>query len=148
MTDKLVLLSLLIQATGSMPCPLHSYNSILTVHSATSYVIWLSIDGFSSGELVCQFCGVSERLSPHFADLMMCRLDIPKAPLLLGQLLGSAIDEGSLKGASLQEVCEPIEDTEARRELLAHVLKTVQASCKSMKQEGYTASAQTAFCLL
>lgn len=58
----------------------------------------------------------------------MCRLDIPKAPLLLGQLLGSAIDEGSFKGASLQEVCEPIEDTEARRELLAHVLKTVQAS--------------------
>lgn len=56
-----------------------------------------------------------------------CRLDIPKAPLLLGQLLGSAIVENSLPGSSLQQVCEPIEDTEARRELLAHVLKTVQA---------------------
>lgn len=76
----------------------------------------------------------------------MCRLDIPKAPLLLGQLLGSAIDEGSLKGASLQEVCEPIEDTEARRELLAHVLKTVQASHKSMKQECYIASAICNLC--
>lgn len=76
---------------------------------------------------------------------MTCRLDIPKAPLLLGQLLGSAIDEGSLQGASLQEVCEPIEDTEARRELLAHVLKTVQVICKSTKQEGYIASAHIAF---
>lgn len=64
-----------------------------------------------------------------------CRLDIPKAPLLLGQLLGSTIEEGGLKGATLQEVCEPIEDTEARRELLAHVLKTVQASCSQLEQE-------------
>lgn len=71
-----------------------------------------------------------------------CRLDIPKAPLLLGQLLGSAIEEGVLKGAVLQEVCEPIEDTEARRELLAHVLKTIQASRVLLKQEGCLASAK------
>lgn len=56
----------------------------------------------------------------------VCRLDIPKAPLLLGQLLGTAIDEGSLNAASLQEVCKPIEDTEARRELIAFVFKTIQ----------------------
>lgn len=54
------------------------------------------------------------------------RLDIPKAPLLLGQLLGKAVGEGAFGGEALQEICEPIEDTEARRELIAHVLKTVQ----------------------
>jgi len=57
------------------------------------------------------------------------RLDIPKAPLLLGQLLGKAITEGAFGHDALQEVCQPIEDTEARRELLAHVLKTVQVCC-------------------
>lgn len=55
-----------------------------------------------------------------------CRLDIPKAPLLLGQLLGGAAAQGAIHGEALQEVCEPIEDTEARRELLVHILKAVQ----------------------
>lgn len=54
------------------------------------------------------------------------RLDIPKAPLLLGQLLGGAAAQGAIHGEALQEVCEPIEDTEARRELLVHILKAVQ----------------------
>ncbi|DBA68909.1 TPA: Eukaryotic translation initiation factor 4 gamma 1 [Trebouxia sp. C0005] len=54
------------------------------------------------------------------------QLDIPKAPLLLGQLLAKAVTEGAFGDDALQEVCQPIEDTEARRELLAHILKTVQ----------------------
>ena len=58
--------------------------------------------------------------------VLLCRLDIPKAPLLLGQLLGNAISQRSFGSEALQEVCEPIEDSEARRELLVHVLKTVQ----------------------
>ena len=62
----------------------------------------------------------------------MCRLDIPKAPLLLGQLVGNAIDEGSLRAADLYEVCKCIEDTEARREILAYVLKTIQVCLLTM----------------
>ena len=57
---------------------------------------------------------------------LSCRLDITKAPLLLGQLLGNAISQKSFGSEALQEVSEPIEDPEARRELLVHVLKTVQ----------------------
>ena len=58
-----------------------------------------------------------------------CRLDIPKAPLLLGNLLGQAVSEKMADGAALQKLCEPIEDTEARRELLSSVLKYIQVSC-------------------
>ena len=45
---------------------------------------------------------------------------------MLGQLLGGAAAQGAIHGEALQEVCEPIEDTEARRELLVHILKAVQ----------------------
>ena len=69
----------------------------------------------------------------HLFDLCAlhccCRLDIPKAPLLLGQLLGKAITQGTFGDDALQEVCQSIEDTEARRELLAHVFQTVQVCC-------------------
>ena len=54
------------------------------------------------------------------------RLDIPKAPLLLGNLLGQAVSDQVADGEALQKLCEPIEDTEARRELISHVLKFVQ----------------------
>ena len=84
------------------------------------------MDHILTGTIV--LCGLSILLALRYFFCDTCRLDIPKAPLLLGQLLASAIVEKSLQGLSLQEVCEPIEDTEARRELLAHVLKTVQAS--------------------
>ena len=60
------------------------------------------------------------------ALLCTCRLDVPKAPLLLGQLLGSAISQKSFDSEALEEVCEAIEDPEARRELFVHVLQAVQ----------------------
>ena len=70
----------------------------------------------------------ARRDSSDVHRLANCRLDIPKAPLLLGQLLGNATVEASFKGAELHQVCHPVEDTEARRELLLHVLKTVQVT--------------------
>ena len=60
--------------------------------------------------------------------LVCCRLDIPKAPLLLGNLLGQAVSEQVADGGALQKLCEPVEDTEARRELISNVLKFVQVS--------------------
>lgn len=60
------------------------------------------------------------------ACAICCRLDIPKAPLLLGNLLGQAASEQAADGAALQKLCEPIEDTEARRELISCILKFVQ----------------------
>lgn len=59
-------------------------------------------------------------------QVVCCRLDIPKAPLLLGNLLGQAVSEKLADGAALQQLCEPIEDTEARRELLSSTLKFIQ----------------------
>ena len=67
------------------------------------------------------------------------RLDIPKAPLLLGQLVGSAIDKGSLQGADLHDVCKCIEDTEARRELLAYIFKTLQVCLLTIQKSIYRA---------
>ena len=72
--------------------------------------------------------------------MSLCRLDIPKAPLLLGQLLGSAISQKSFGSQALQEVCEPIEDSEARRELLVHVLKTVQVRSHGPLSVNHTAT--------
>lgn len=57
---------------------------------------------------------------------MHYRLDIPKAPLLLGNLLGQAVSEKAADGAALQKLCKPIEDTEARRELISSILKFVE----------------------
>ena len=67
---------------------------------------------------------------PSCVPTFGCRLDIPKAPLLLGNLLGQAVSEKMADSAALQKLCEPIEDTEARRELLSSTLKYIQVSCQ------------------
>ncbi|DBA68932.1 hypothetical protein WJX79_006578 [Trebouxia sp. C0005] len=88
--------------------------------SLVTVLVGLQTKGALSAE---QLLGGIRKSTDQLEDL---RLDIPKAPLLLGQLLAKAVTEGAFGDDALQEVCQPIEDTEARRELLAHILKTVQ----------------------
>lgn len=54
------------------------------------------------------------------------RLDVPKAPELLGRLLGHCFLEGALSMSVLPELCEPIEGAEPRRALVAAALKYVK----------------------
>jgi hypothetical protein len=50
------------------------------------------------------------------------RLDVPKAPKLLGSLVGSAMAEGALPAGKLADLYEKVEDTETRRRGVADAL--------------------------
>ncbi|BDA41688.1 Eukaryotic translation initiation factor isoform 4G-1 [Coccomyxa sp. Obi] len=53
-------------------------------------------------------------------------LDVPKAPKLLGSLVGLAIAEGAVPAGKLVEVYEKVEDTETRRRGVAEALLYVK----------------------
>lgn len=50
------------------------------------------------------------------------RLDVPKAPKLLGSLVGLALAEGALPAGKLSDLYEKVEDTETRRQGVAEAL--------------------------
>lgn len=56
----------------------------------------------------------------------MLRLDVPKAPKLLGSLVGLAIAEGAVPAGKLVDVYEKVEDTETRRRGVAEALLYVK----------------------
>eukprot|EP00884_Botryococcus_braunii_P007223 jgi/Botrbrau1/16501/Bobra.0142s0095.1 len=59
----------------------------------------------------------------RLSDLM---LDVPKAPKLLGSLLGHCLLEGALSADVLPDLCKPIEEGEPRRALIGVALKYVK----------------------
>lgn len=54
---------------------------------------------------------------------------MPKAPELLGRLLGHCFLEGALSMSVLPELCEPIEGAEPRRALVAAACKYIKVRC-------------------
>lgn len=63
--------------------------------------------------------------------ILLCRLDIPKAPQLVAALHVRGIAAKAVPLQSLQQACEGIEDLTDRRDYAALVLQSLQASsCK------------------
>ena len=60
--------------------------------------------------------------------LVLCRLDIPKAPQLVAALHARGVAAKAVPLQSLQQACEGIEDLTDRRDYAALVLQCLQAS--------------------
>ncbi|EIE25379.1 hypothetical protein COCSUDRAFT_46693 [Coccomyxa subellipsoidea C-169] len=60
-------------------------------------------------------------------------LDVPKAPKLLGSLVGLAVAEGAVPAGKLVELYEKVEDTETRRRGVAEALRYVKGKVGEAK---------------
>lgn len=63
-------------------------------------------------------------------------MDVPKAPKLLGQLVGLGIAESAVPAGKLADLYGKVEDTDTRRQGVAEALLYVKASPPSLSLPG------------
>ena len=67
-------------------------------------------------------------VQPVLTNLWLCRMDVPKAPKLLGSLVGLGIAENAVPITKLADLYGKVEDTETRRQGVAEALLYVKVS--------------------
>ena len=70
-------------------------------------------------------------------QLWSCRMDVPKAPRLLGSLVGLGIAENAVPITKLADLYGKVEDTETRRQGVAEALLYVKASTGTLSASRY-----------